>query len=366
MSELLRTPLYQLYEDAGAKTVDYGGWELPVQFSGIIAEHNAVRERAGLFDVSHMGEVEITGTGALTYLQKLLVNDIAKLVDNKILYSPMCYPDGGTVDDLLVYKYADNHYLLVLNAANTKKDLAWLKEHLEGDVSLKNVSSETALLALQGPFAQIILQKLTDYPLAEIGKYAFRRDVKLADFNVLVSRTGYTGEDGFEIYLDNDSAPLLWQKLLDIGAEYGLNPCGLGARDTLRFEARLPLYGQELTSDITPVEAGLGFFVSAKKGEFIGSKVLLEQKLNGAPRKIVGVEMLERGIPRNSYLVYDAEGQELGYVTSGTSSPTLKKNIGLVLIRSEAAKIGSEIYVEIRGKKLAAEIVRTPFYQRDK
>lgn len=366
MSELARTPLHQLYKEAGAKTVDYGGWELPVQFSGIIAEHQAVRERAGLFDVSHMGEVEVTGSDSLAYLQKLLVNDLAKLVDDRILYSPMCYPDGGTIDDLLVYKYADNHYLLVLNAANTEKDIAWLNEHLEGDVSLDDVSSQTALLALQGPLAETILQKLTDYSLNEIGKYAFRRDIMLAGSKAMVSRTGYTGEDGFEIYLDNESAPLLWQKLLATGAEDGLIPCGLGARDTLRFEARLPLYGQELTSDITPVEAGLGFFVSANKGEFIGSEVLLEQKLKGAPRRIVGIEMLERGIPRTGYLIYDKVGQVLGQVTSGTSSPTLKKNIGLVLIRSEAASIGSKVYVEIRGKKLAAEIVSTPFYQRGK
>jgi aminomethyltransferase len=366
MSELVRTPLYPLYAELGAKTVDYGGWELPVQFSGIIAEHHAVREQAGLFDVSHMGEVEVTGTDALDYLQKLLVNDVTKLVDDKILYSPMCYPDGGTVDDLLVYKYADNHYLLVLNAANTAKDLAWLKEHLLGDVKLTDRSAETALIALQGPLAETILQQLTDYPLAEIGKYTFRRNVAVAGLTVLVSRTGYTGEDGFEIYHDNDSAPLLWQKLLAAGAEYGLIPCGLGARDTLRFEARLPLYGQELARDITPVEAGLGFFVSEDKGDFIGSEVLLKQKLNGPSRKIVGIEMLDRGIPRTGYPVYDATGRAIGHVTSGTSSPTLKKNIGLVLINSENAKIGNIVNVEIRDKQLRAEIVKTPFYKRDK
>lgn len=366
MTELVRTPIYQLYKDAGAKVVDYGGWELPLQFSGIIAEHHAVREQAGLFDISHMGTVQVTGADASAYLQKLLVNDLAKLVDNKIIYSPICYPDGGTIDDLLVYKYTDDHYLLVLNAANTEKDIAWLREHLEGDVSLSDLSAELAILALQGPLAETILQQLTDDPLVKIGKYTFRNDIRINGFKVMLSRTGYTGEDGFEIYLDNESAPLLWQKLLASGAEHGLIPCGLGARDTLRLEASLPLYGQELASDITPVEAGLGFFVSSNKGKFIGSEVLLEQKLKGAPRRIVGIEMLERGIPRTGYLVYDETEHELGYVTSGTSSPTLKKNIGLALISSEAAAIGKQVYVEIRGKKLRAEIIKTPFYQRKK
>ncbi len=366
MADLRRTPLYPLYSEYGAKTVDYGGWDLPVQFSGIIEEHHAVRERAGLFDVSHMGEVEVTGSDAESFLQKLLVNDLSKLTAGKILYSPICYPDGGTVDDILVYKYEDNHFLLVLNAANTEKDLAWLNDHLEGDVVLNDQSAETAMLAVQGPLAATILQELTDLNLAEIGKYTFRDSVAIGGFQTLLSRTGYTGEDGFEIYLDNESAPLLWQQLITAGKGAGLIPCGLGARDTLRFEARLPLYGQELAADITPVEAGLGFFVSDSKGDFIGSEVLLEQKLNGPARKIVGVEMLDRGIPRTGYLVYNAAGEEIGRVTSGTSSPTLKKNIGLVLVRAYEAKLGNELFVEIRGKQLRAEVVKTPFYQRGK
>lgn len=366
MSDLKRTPLYPLYSEYGAKIVDYGGWDLPVQFSGIIEEHHAVRERAGLFDVSHMGEVEVAGADAEAFLQKILVNDISKLTDGKILYSPICYPDGGTVDDILVYKFEDNHYLLVLNAANTKKDIDWLNDHLDGDVTLNDQSAKTAMLAIQGPLAAEILQNLTAVPLAEIGKYTFRNNVEVGGFNTRLSRTGYTGEDGFEIYLDNQSAPVLWQKIITAGKGAGLIPCGLGARDTLRFEARLPLYGQELTADITPIEAGLGFFVSENKGDFIGRDVLVEQKHNGAPRKIVGIEMIDRGIPRTGYPVYSTDGELIGHVTSGTSSPTLKKNIGLVLVKTEEAKIDNELFVEIRGKQLRAVVVKTPFYQRGK
>lgn len=361
--ELRKTPLYPLYEKYGAKTIDFGGWALPVQFSSILEEHEAVRNRAGLFDVSHMGEVDVKGKDSLKYIQKIVTNDASKLVDGKALYSPMCYPDGGTVDDLLVYRYSEDHYLLVINAANIEKDFAWFKENLEGDVEIKNISDEVSQLAIQGPLAEKVLQKLADIDLSTIGFFNFKTDVKLGEVSGLVSRTGYTGEDGFEIYLPNEAAPKLWEAILEAGKAEEILPCGLGARDTLRFEAKLPLYGQELSKDITPIEAGIGFFVKLDKGEFIGREVLAKQKEAGAPRKLVGIEMIDRGIPRTHYPVY-ANDELIGEITTGTQSPTLKKNVGLALIKSEYAVIGNEIYVEIRNKKLKAQIVKTPFYKR--
>ncbi len=364
MSQALkRTPLFPLYEKYGAKIIDFGGWELPVQFTSILDEHKAVRERAGLFDVSHMGEVDVKGKDALAYIQKLVTNDVAKLVDGKALYSPMCYPDGGTVDDLLVYRYNEEHYLIVINAANIDKDVEWMKQNLEGEVTLENISPQVSQLALQGPLAEKVLQKLTDTDLSEIAFFHFKTDVNLNGIKGLVSRTGYTGEDGFEIYLSNEDAPKLWDIILEAGKDEEVLPCGLGARDTLRFEAKLPLYGQELSKDISPIEAGIGFFVKLDKGDFIGRDALALQKANGAPRKLVGIEMIERGIPRTHYPVYIGE-ELIGEVTTGTQSPTLKKNLGLALIKSEHAAIGTEVWVEIRNKKVKAEVVKSPFYKR--
>ncbi|NGQ94746.1 glycine cleavage system aminomethyltransferase GcvT [Brevibacillus sp. SYP-B805] len=366
MADLKRTPLYPVYARYGGKTIDFGGWELPVQFSSITEEHEAVRTRAGLFDVSHMGEVEVKGADALAYLQRLTTNDVSRLEAGQAQYSAMCYPDGGTVDDLLVYKLADDHYLLVINASNIDKDFAWMQQHLAGDVRIENVSPQTAQLAIQGPLAETILQKLTDTNLSEIGSFRFKTDVKLDGIPALVSRTGYTGEDGFEIYLDADKAVALWEKLLEAGKEEGLLPCGLGARDTLRFEARLPLYGQELSKEITPIEAGIGFAVKTDKAvPFIGQEVLKAQKENGAPRKLVGIEMIDRGIPRSHYPVF-AGDEPIGEVTTGTQSPTLKKNVGLALIKTAYAALGTELFVEIRGKRLKARVVATPFYKRPK
>jgi len=365
MAENLKhTPLYSVYKNYGAKLIDFGGWELPVQFStGILEEHQAVRERAGLFDVSHMGEVEVKGKDALQYIQKLITNDLTKLTDGKALYSPMCYPNGGTVDDLLVYRYSENHYLIVINASNIDKDVEWFEQHLTGDVQLKNISEQISQLAVQGPSAETILQKLVDIDLSEIGTFYFQSDVDINGSKALVSRTGYTGEDGFEIYLSNHDAPNVWDMILDAGKDEGILPCGLGARDTLRFEARLPLYGQELSKDITPIEAGLGFFVKLDKGDFIGREVLAKQKEQGAPRKLVGIEMIDRGIPRSHYPVY-IDDKKIGEVTTGTQSPTLKKNLGLALIDKEHALIDNEVNIEIRNKKLKAKIIKLPFYKR--
>ncbi|MBA4541319.1 MULTISPECIES: glycine cleavage system aminomethyltransferase GcvT [Thermoactinomyces] len=364
MAELKKTPLHSVYCEE-AKMVPFGGWEMPVQFSGIKQEHETVRTRAGLFDVSHMGEVLVKGPDALELIQRLTTNDAAKLNVGDAQYSIMCYENGGTVDDLLVYRIGEQEYWLVINAANIEKDVKWILKHRQGDVTVENISDQIAQLALQGPSAETVLQKLTDTDLSEIKFFKFKNDVALAGVKGLVSRTGYTGEDGFEIYLPASDAPKLWQAILEAGKEAGVLPCGLGARDTLRFEARLPLYGQELSETITPIEAGLGFAVKPEKGDFIGREVLAVQKAEGAPRKLVGLEMIDRGIPRTHYPVYHGE-EKIGEVTTGTQSPTLKKNVGLALINAEYANPGEEVEVEIRGKRLKAIVVKTPFYKRAK
>ncbi|OXB93373.1 glycine cleavage system aminomethyltransferase GcvT [Parageobacillus galactosidasius] len=363
---LKRTPLFAVYERYGAKTIDFGGWELPVQFSSIKEEHEAVRTRAGLFDVSHMGEFVVKGDDSLAFLQKMMTNDVSKLTDGRVQYSLMCYEDGGTVDDLLIYKKADDHYLLVVNAANIEKDFEWLHDHLFGDVELVNISQEIAQLALQGPLAEQVLQKLTNTDLSAIKFFSFQDDININGVKALVSRTGYTGEDGFEIYCRREDAVALWESILEAGKEEGVLPCGLGARDTLRFEATLPLYGQELSKDITPIEAGLGFAVKTNKdADFIGKDVLKKQKEEGTARKLVGIEMIDKGIPRHGYKVF-ANGEEIGFVTTGTQSPTLKKNIGLALIKTEFTEMDTEVEVEIRGKRLKAKVIATPFYKRAK
>jgi aminomethyltransferase len=366
MSQLKRTPLFDEYKNYGGKTIDFGGWELPVQFSSIKEEHEAVRTKAGLFDVSHMGEIEVKGPNSLPYLQKMMTNDISKLKDGGAQYTAMCYENGGTVDDLLVYKIADEDYLLVVNAANIEKDYDWLKKHIDEGVTLNNISEGMAQLALQGPLAEKVLKKLTDANVNEIGFFKFQINLVIAGKKVLVSRTGYTGEDGFEIYCNREDAPYLWNQILEIGKEDGVLPCGLGARDTLRFEATLALYGQELSPEITPLEAGIGFAVKLnKEADFLGKEALVQQKENGVPRKLVGLEMIERGIPRHGYPVYSGDAK-IGEVTTGTQSPTLKKNIGLALVNKEYSTLGTELDVEIRGKKVKAKIVPTPFYKRDK
>ncbi|XOQ16765.1 MAG: glycine cleavage system aminomethyltransferase GcvT [Shouchella clausii] len=363
-NKLLRTPLYELYAQAGAKTVDFGGWELPVSFSGIKKEHHAVRNAAGLFDVSHMGELLVEGPDALNSLQALVTNDLSKLQDNQAQYNAMCTESGGTVDDLIVYRRNQNAYLLVLNAANIQSDIEWIRSHVSGQVTLTDISKETALLAVQGPQALAVLQTLTDEPLSEIRPFRFKENVMFASIPVLASRTGYTGEDGFELYVKAGDAAELWRAILAAGEPFGLLPCGLGARDTLRFEARLPLYGQELTKDISPIEAGIGFAVKTdKQAAFIGQQALKKQKEQGPSRKLVGIEMVDRGIPRTGYRVF-YQGQDVGFVTSGTQSPTLGKNVGLVLAKADAAAIDTEVEVEVRGKRLRARVVKTPFYKR--
>lgn len=360
---LKRTPLFPIYAEYGARVIDFGGWELPVQFTGIQKEHDAVRGQAGLFDVSHMGEVRVQGPDAFAFVQRVTTNDVSKLLDGQCQYSLLCYPTGGVVDDLLVYKKSEHDYLLVINASNIDKDIAWLQQHLTGQVELTNISEETALLALQGPKAKDILAQLTETPLDTLKTFHFLNEVNVGGVSTLLSRTGYTGEDGFELYVDQKDAITLWRKLLDAGAEHGLIPAGLGARDTLRFEARLPLYGQELTSEISPLEAGLSYFVKLNKGDFIGREALLEQKANGVTRKLVGIEMQERGIPRPHYAVY-AEGKRIGEITTGTQSPTYKTNVGLALIDAAYSALDTEVWVEIRGAQVKAAVVATPFHKK--
>lgn len=367
MDALKRTPFYDLYSAyPEARCIDFGGWELPVQFTGIVKEHEAVRQKAGLFDVSHMGEFMVSGSGSEAFLQKMTTNDVNRLADGAAQYTLLCYPSGGVVDDLLVYRLGEERYMLVVNASNIDKDFQWLQEHLTDEfagVSLSNVSDDTLLLALQGPLAEKILAEVTDAPLPALQPFHFLEHATVCDVEVLLSRTGYTGEDGFELYAPVESAAALWNGLLAAGSPYGLTPAGLGARDTLRFEAKLPLYGQELSADITPLEAGVQFFVKLDKDDFIGREALLKQKEAGLQRRLAGLEMIDRGIPRSHYPVY-ADGVKIGEVTTGTQSPTLKRNLGLALIDAAYSAIGTEVYVEIRGKQLKAAVVKAPFYKK--
>lgn len=358
-----KTPLYEKHVSLGAKMMEFGGWMMPLQYTGILQEHEAVRQRAGLFDVSHMGEVMIKGRGATEFIQKLITNDISGMREFQVLYSPMCYPDGGTVDDLLVYKFDAQHYLLVVNAANIEEDVEWIESHKPHDVEVEDLSEQYAQLALQGPKSQKVLQRIVDVPLDKIKFFRFVDGVNIAGVSALISRTGYTGEDGFEIYIPADGACKVWDTIVDAGAEFHVMPAGLGARDTLRLEAALPLYGHELSPDISPLEAGLDRFVKLDKPDFIGREALIEQKGSGISRKLVGLEMVDRGIPRQGYEV-QVEGRSIGYVTSGSFSPTLKKNIALALIDVRYAVQGSQVDVIVRNRALKAEVVKIPFYAK--
>ncbi len=357
------TPLYEKHLELSGKIIDFSGWALPVEYSGILSEHEAVRTKSGLFDVSHMGEITVKGEEAEKFLQMIVTNDVSVLTDGQIAYTTMCYPTGGVVDDLLVYKNSDEDFLLVVNASNTDKDFEWLESHISGKVEVKNVSPFYAQLALQGPKAQTILQKFVKEELNDLKFYHFKSNMDVGGISVLVSRTGYTGEDGFELYFASEDGPQMWDMLLETGKDEGLVPAGLGSRDTLRFEAGLPLYGQEIDKDITPLEAGLGFCVKLAKDDFIGKEALVKQKSEGLKRKSVGFEMIDRGIPRSHYDVY-ADGKKVGYVTTGSYSPTLKKNIGLALIDADYTKEGTEIEILIRGKNLKAQIIKKPFYAK--
>ncbi|HEY3052561.1 MAG TPA: glycine cleavage system aminomethyltransferase GcvT [Thermoanaerobaculia bacterium] len=358
---LKKTPLHGLEKELGGKMVDFGGWELPVQYSGIIEEHQAVRTNVGVFDVSHMGEITVRGKQALELLQKSTCNNVGKLDDGRAQYNGLLYPTAGFVDDLWVGRRGENDYLLVVNAANSDKDFEWLSDCAKGmDVEVRNVSDDYALLALQGPNAQRILQPLTNIDLSQLKYYRFSK-AKIDGAHGMISRSGYTGEDGFEIFLSPDDAPRIMRKLIDAGVK----PCGLGARDTLRLEAKMALYGNDIDHSTTPIEADLAWIVKLEKGDFMGREVLEREKNEGPRRKLVGFEMIDRGIARHGYPIVEG-GEEIGVVTSGTHSPTLKKPIGLAYLPLDKSAQGSEFTILVRGKETRARVVPTPFYKRAK
>ncbi len=363
MVDILKTPLAREHERLGAKMVDFGGWWMPVRFAGIIEEHLAVRSGVGLFDVSHMGEILITGPDATKFTNHLVTNNIARLTQGQAMYTCLCYPSGGIVDDLLVY-CLDNGYLLVVNAANIDKDYDWILKNREGNVEIQNKSSEYFQLALQGPRACEVLAPLTDVSLEPMGFYHFAEG-KVMGMDAIVSRTGYTGEDGFEIYAKGfeEEAAKMWHAILDQGEDLGIVPVGLGARDTLRLEMGYCLYGNDITEETTPLEAGLGWVTKLKKGPFIGREVLLDQKSHGLKRRLVGFTVEGRSAPRHGYqLLFDDE--VVGKVTSGGFSPSLERGIGLGYVPTDLIKEEGQLSVGIRGKRILAEKAKLPFYKQ--
>lgn len=357
-----RTPLYDLHRRLGARMVVFSGWEMPVSYRGIIEEHQSVRTRAGLFDVSHMGEFEISGPQAEAAVQYLMTNDVRQLAPNQLQYTVMCNEAGGIIDDLTICRLAPDRFLLVVNAGNIDQDFAWVRAHLAAGAEARNVSDEKALLALQGPEAEAILQPLTQADLSELGYY-WALPTALNGHPVLLCRTGYTGEDGFEIMTDAAQAPVLWQMLMAAGRPVNLLPVGLGARDTLRLEARYLLYGVDMDTTTTPFEVGLGWTVKLDKGNFIGRDALQRLKDQGLQRRLVGFIMQARGIPRAHYPVLYHE-QPIGEVTSGTLSPTLGQAIGTAMVQQAYTKIGTEFAINIRQKMINAQVVRSPFVPR--
>ncbi|MFV0503358.1 MAG: glycine cleavage system aminomethyltransferase GcvT [Lachnospirales bacterium] len=360
----LKTSLYDLHVKYNGKIVPFAGYLLPVQYkAGVIAEHMAVRTACGLFDVSHMGEITCVGPDAIKNLNHLLTNDFTKMYDGQARYSPMCNENGGVVDDLIVYKEKEDHYLIVVNASNKDKDFAWIKDHQFGDVEFKDVSSEVAQLALQGPKAEEILKKVAKEEDIPPKFYSATFNRNIAGLNCIISRTGYTGESGFEIYLPTEDAPKLWEVLMEAGEEQGLIPCGLGARDTLRLEAAMPLYGHEMDDTITPLETGLNFAVKMDKEGFIG-KAAMEKNLE-LTRKRVGLKITSAGIVREHCTVYVGD-EPIGESTSGTHCPYLGYPIAMAILEIEHTEIGTEVEVEVRGRRIKAEVVKLPFYKKEK
>jgi aminomethyltransferase len=359
---LEKTPLHAVHRRLGAKMVDFGGWDMPVEYSGIIDEHLAVRTRVGVFDVSHMGEVEIRGPQALQLVEWVTPNQASRLQEGQAQYSALLYPKGGFVDDILVHRFGPNHFFLCVNASNQRKDYEWIAANNRFDAEVEYASERYAQLAVQGPQALATVQKLTSTDLAKIKYYWFTRG-EVRGAPAILARTGYTGEDGVEIYVAPGEAERIWNAILEAGREFDIRPCGLGARNTLRLEARMALYGHEIDASTTPFEAGLDWIVKLDKGDFVGRDALLAQKQKGASRKLVGFEMRGRGIARDGYLVR-AGGDVAGFVTSGSPAPFLKKNIGLCYLPAACAEVGRAIQVEIRNQPVDAEVVATPFYSR--
>lgn len=357
-----KTPFYDFHVAAGAKMVEFGGYMMPVRYDGDIVEHQRVRTGVGLFDVSHMGEFIVTGGGALDFLQNVTVNDVSRLEIHQAQYSAMCKPDGGIVDDLIVYRYPDK-YMLVVNASNLEKDFAWLKSHCPSDVKLENVSDGIALLAIQGPKSKDLVQSIADIDVGAIQFYWFDEGA-IAGNPVTISRTGYTGERGYELYFDAGYAASIWQAVMKAGEKFGLGLCGLGARDTLRLEMNYRLYGNDIDETTNPLEASLGWITKLKKGNFIGLDVLQKTKNEGLKRKLVGLEIEGRIPARHGYDVMSG-GKKIGFITSGTFSPTLQKAIATAYVETPFAKNGTSLVVNARGRDIVARVVPTPFYPGD-
>jgi aminomethyltransferase len=363
-ADLRKTALHARHRAADARMVPYAGWDMPVEYSGITAEHMAVRTRAGVFDVSHMGEVEIAGKDALAAVQRISSNDASKLKVGQIQYSGLLTPDGTFVDDMLVMRMAPNHFMLVVNAANAAKDYAWIAEQIKpaGEAAAVDTSSRYALIAIQGPASQGVLQPLTGVELGDLKYYWFAHG-EVANARATISRTGYSGEDGFEIFVPPNMADRVWQALLDAGRSADVIPCGLGARDTLRLEAAMRLYGNDIDESTSVLEADLGWTIGWKKTGFIGEERLREQKDKGVSRKLVGFEMIDRGIARHGYPVV-AGDKRIGVVTSGTQTPFLKKSIGMAYVPTELSTPGTDLTIDVRGRLSAARVVPLPFYKR--
>ncbi|MBI5043850.1 MAG: glycine cleavage system aminomethyltransferase GcvT [Nitrospirae bacterium] len=357
-----RTPMYNRHKDLGARFIEFAGWEMPLQYAGVIEEHHAVRKSAGLFDVSHLTRIEIKGKDAISFINKLITTDLEKLKQGYSQYTLLCNENGGIIDDLLLYKKPDGSILLCANAINREKIIAWLNNHSSSyNIDISDITDTTSQIAIQGPEAQGILQKITSTNLSEIKRFAFA-EINFDGINLLVSRTGYTGEDGFEIYSPASIAESVWDRLIATGSASNLKPAGLGARDTLRLEMGYLLYGHDIDEKTTPLEAGLERFVSFEKENFIGREALIAQRQNGIKRRLIGFEMIDNGIPRQGYKML-AKGIEIGAVTSGNISPTLKKGIGIGYVNIGYDKTGDEIMIEIRGKAVLAKVVSLPFYQ---
>jgi aminomethyltransferase len=366
---LRQTPLNAAHRRLGARMVDFGGWDMPVQYpAGTVEEHLRTRRSCGLFDVSHMGEIDVRGRDAVAFVNRICSNDAAKLVDGQAQYSALTTPEGTVVDDLLVYRFSQDHLLLVVNASTTPKDWSWINSHREGEqIELKNRSADYCQIAVQGPQALRILQTLTATPLEEIKYYHFREG-EVGGAASIISRTGYTGEDGFEVYAAASEAERLWDRILEAGGygtPEGILPCGLAARNTLRLESAMALYGHEITEETTLLEANLGWITKLNKGDFIGRDALARQKEEGVRRKLVGFEVTERGIARDEQEVL-IDGERVGRVTSGSPAPFLKKNIGMAYVPAEFAQEGQEIQIDVRGRAVAARVVPVPFYKRKK
>ena len=366
---LRKTALNAIHRQMGAKMVDFGGWDMPVEYSGLIAEHMAVRTGVGVFDVSHMGDILIRGPQALDAVQHISMNDAAKLQRGQAHYSALLYPEGTFVDDVIVHKLGENDYLLVINAGTREKDVSWVQKNVRGfRCHAQDLSDYYTQLAIQGPRAMDVLRKLTNTDLSSIKNYWFTYGTVCGLPNTMIARTGYTGEDGFEIYVPSDAptSARVWNEVLDAGKEFGIVPCGLGARNTLRLEAKMALYGHEISDTINVWEADLGRFCKTEKPEFIGRDSLERAKGEGLKRILVGLEMIERGIGRDGYKVLSESGEEIGYITSGSPAPFLKKNIALAYVPPTYSQIGTVVLVEVRAQKIKAQVVPTPFYKRQR